>query len=270
MISIDRHTIKLCPISSVANLSDIPECDVGRIHHSLYRVNRFVAPSPASVLLTEEQEIIKAEQFHFCTMKNDTCVSDSLRSNVLFEKFLLSFLSKIVPADKNMLDVGANIGIWSVVFSTFIKGTIYAFEPQTKIYECLTNNIAINRCANVKPYHVALSDKQIDYKMNASYNKNDNFGAFRICPEGELSINAEIGDVLQLRDIGFIKMDVEGHELEAINGLATTIATWKPILFVEIHGSHPNANQTYLRIKELGYTHALRLTHCDFLFMQPA
>jgi FkbM family methyltransferase len=165
-----------------------------------------------------------------------------------------------------MLDVGSNIGVWSIVYSTFMKGNIYAFEPQGEIFNCLVKNIRLNQSINIIPYNFALSDKKTNYLMNASYEKNDNFGAFRISSDGSLSIQSEIGDSLNLSNIGFIKMDVEGHELQALKGLCNTICASKPILLIEIHMTQENCNDTFQYIVKLGYKYVLKITHCDYLF----
>lgn len=103
--------------------------------------------------------------------------------------------------------------------------------------------------------------------MNASYESQDNFGAFRICDNGTLEIQTEIGDTMDLKNIGFIKMDVEGHELNVLKGLRETLIREKPVLFIEIHMTEPTSNETFLFIKSLGYTKVAKLTHCDYLFI---
>ena len=253
LLRIQNHTIPFTELTNTTNITDIKETiNLDPVHHYLYAQHTFPSNESTTTLsLNETQELLTVSGFHFCTLKNDTCISDSLRENILFEKFLLSLLSKVVNHNKNMLDVGSNIGVWSIVYSTFIKGTIHAFEPQGEIFKCLTHNIAINQCNNVIPYDFALSDKSTTYLMNASYDHKDNFGSFRISEEGSLFvqgslfIHSEIGDDLQLSNIGFIKMDVEGHELQALQGLSKTIRQCKPVLLVEIHSTQYNCNETF-------------------------
>lgn len=259
-------SIKLTSLTSSTTIRDIKEANLDSIHHQLYNIHKFPSKSPIPIDINNTQEVLRAEGFNFCTLKNDTCVSDSLRQNRIFEKFLVAFLSKIVNPDKNMLDVGSNIGVWSIVYSTIIRGNIYAFEPQEKIFDCLIKNIRLNQCANIIPYNFALSDKKTNYLMNASYDENNNFGAFRICAEGSLSIHSEIGDSLNLTNIGFMKIDVEGHELQVLKGLSNTIQESKPLLLIEIHMTQENCNDTFQYIVSIGYKYVLKITHCDYLF----
>lgn len=223
----------------------------------------------------ETLEIIDYENFKFCTLKNDTCVSDSLRQNKLFEKFLLSYISTFIPKNKNMMDIGSNIGIYSIIYNYILdKNTkIYAFEPQEKIYNCIVNNITLNNCDKIIAYNYGLSDKNEVKYMNANYDTKDNFGAFRIVDNEDISnkllkIETKIGDELNLTNIGFIKIDVEGYELEVLNGLKNTISRDMPYILIEIHQSSKNCNRTIKYIYDFGYRKYLRLSHCDFLFFK--
>ena len=260
--------IQFTHITKNIHIKDINiSTDIDKLHHELYAIYKFKSPTPHTITINNKQELITTENFNFCTLQNDTCISDSLRQNILFEKFLMALLSKIINPHKNMLDVGANIGVWSIVFSTFMKGNIYAFEPQEEIFNCLINNIKINQCKNVIPYNLALSNTNSTYLMNASYDNPNNFGAFKICSDGKLLINAVIGDELNLLNIGFIKIDVEGHELKALMGLSKIIQTNKPIILIEIHISQEDCNNTFNYIIDLGYKYVLKITHCDYLFL---
>jgi FkbM family methyltransferase len=260
-------SVELFRIHSNLKLEDVPLSSCINIHHYFYSTHKLQPPSrKVDVVINEEQEIINIDGFKFCSLQNDTCVSDALRSGELFEKFLLSLLSTIVPNNKNILDIGANIGVWSIVFSKVTSGTVYAFEPQYKVFDCLEKNTIINDCSNVKVYNIGLSDCANTLTMNASYDKKENFGAFKICENGCLTISTRRGDSLELTDIGFIKMDVEGHELEALNGLEKTITDNHPILLIEIHMIHHNSQKTLDKIISMGYTHVVKLSHCDYLF----
>jgi FkbM family methyltransferase len=221
--------------------------------------------------LQDTEEFINTENFNFVILKNDTCIADCLRTNVLFEKFLLSVMSVFLPKNKNMIDIGANIGIWSVVFRKLLQqhNIIYAFEPQPQIFDCLQKNIILNDINNVQIYNFALSNENTKTFMNASYDISNNFGAFRIVnnfnmEESLLEIECKIGDDITFNDIGFVKIDVEGHEYEVLQGLRNTITNNMPFIFIEIHGDQPNCNETLQILCEYGYKYIIKFTHCDY------
>jgi FkbM family methyltransferase len=268
-MEIDINIVKQIstPINLSTSLDSIKEANISNYHHyyySIFKFNKILNNIPIDLDLTEE--VINCENFSFVTLKNDNCISDSLRRGILFEKFLMAFISKLIPCNSNVMDIGANIGVWSLAYSTFINGTIYAFEPQPKIYNCLRKSIRINNCTNIIPYNLALSDINCNYLMEVNYDIKSNFGGACISKHGTLEVKSQIGDDLDLSVVGFIKIDVEGHELEVINGLKNTIQRNKPIILIEIHSSHPNSNKTFKRIVEFGYSYVIKLSHCDYLF----
>jgi FkbM family methyltransferase len=220
--------------------------------------------------IEKDEEIIKCENFHIVTLKNDTCISDSLRQNRFFEKFIMAFMTMLIPKNKNMLDIGSNIGLWSILYSGILKDNIiYSFEPQLKVFNCFNKTLESYNINNVKTHNFALSNVEDIKYMNADYSSKNNFGAFAISDNDKLlKIECKVGDELGFENIGFIKIDVEGHELEVLKGLRNTIIRDKPILSIEIHRSSVNYDQTLNYIADMGYNKYIKFTHCDYAFFQ--
>ena len=264
-------------ITNSLTIQDIPTINVNKIHHYFYKEHTF--PFEKSGLRVEDHspenddiELIDVDNFQFTVLKNDTCIADCLRSNELFEKFLLSVISILIPKNKNMMDIGANIGIWSIIFSKVLQNDtkIFAFEPQTVLYNCLHKNIILNESNNIITYNVALSNENKKTFMNASYDISNNFGAFRIVnssnsDETLLEIDCIVGDEHHFNNIGFIKIDVEGHEYEVLTGLTNTILENMPMIFIEIHSTQENCNETLNLLYNFGYKYIIKFTHCDYL-----
>jgi FkbM family methyltransferase len=223
------------------------------------------------------EEILNVENFKICTLKNDNYISDFLRNGQFYEKFFMAILTNIISKDKNMMDIGANIGLWSITYSTILYRNckIFAFEPQEKIYNCLKKNKLLNNAQNIITYNFGLSDTNTTHYMNVSYDQQTNFGSIKInVPDTNISdtntikIECRIGDELNLQNIGFIKIDIEGHELQAIKGLKNTILTYKPIIiFIEIHSNNTSALDTFSLLHQFGYTKVLRFTDNNYLFI---
>ena len=213
-------------------------------------------------------DLISVGEFHFIVHKNDTCIADTLRSGTLFEKFILSYVKQFINPSKNIIDLGANIGTHSVIYSTYTAGAIYSFEPQKVVYDILNKNIDLNRCNNVITYNFGGSNVNSKFYMNAEYDNKHNQGAFAIQKGATsgLEIECRVIDEMNLTNIGYIKIDVEGHEYEALLGMKELIKREKPIILVEIHESSPTRNETIILLIELGYTKHHRLSHCDYLF----
>ena len=174
-------------------------------------------------------------------------VSDNMvQNNNFFEITFLDYLAKNYNNQKNILDIGANIGNHSLFFSKFLNcQMVYSFEPFPKNIELLKKNMS-NFQTKSKIFEIALSNKEGNTPL---YNSQaENFGGFSLhsYKNGSSflinpSINVITLDSLHLDNISMIKIDVENHENEVLEGAKDTIIRNKPIIFIEnLFYGYPN------------------------------
>ena len=162
------------------------------------------------------------------------------------------------------IDCGANIGVHTIEWARRMTGwgSVLAIEPQERIYYALAGNIALNNCFNAVALHAAISDKPgvmmmplPDYLAPASFGslelrKTENtefIGQPIDYSEASLmAVQAISIDSLKLPRIDFIKIDVEGMEMEALSGAAESIARSKPALLVESIKINPTTLREWL------------------------
>ena len=149
------------------------------------------------------------------------------------------------------IDCGANIGVHTIEWATAMTGwgSVVAVEAQERIYYALAGNIAINNCFNAIAMHAAVSSEpgimnipMPDYFLPSS------FGSLELKPRADtefigqpidyspdktVAIQKISIDALSLPRVDFIKLDIEGMELEALEGAKDTIARSRPIFLVE-------------------------------------
>jgi FkbM family methyltransferase len=177
------------------------------------------------------------------------------------------------------VDVGANNGVYSYAFSRR-RMRIVAFEPLQKLAERLAKlnpTVQVHACALSKvsgqlPLYVPSLDGR-PALSRASLNPDANPGfenKITVVPVRRL-------DDFALEDVRVIKIDVEGHERDTLEGAQNTIARYKPLLIVEIEERHhPNRSRDLIRwIRGLGYRGFYASTGClqdierfDFATMQ--
>jgi FkbM family methyltransferase len=247
------------------------ENDVARIHNKYYNYPIINLNGIKEVEYDESYlEKISVSGFKFIIHKNDTCVSDSLRKGELFEKFIITFVKHFINPNKNIIDLGANIGTHSIIYSNYTNGIVYSFEPQKVVFDILNKNVELNNCKNIITYNFGGSNIDSKFYMNACYENKDNQGAFRIDKSLDetngLQIECRIIDNLNIENVGYIKIDVEGHEYEALMGLKNLLIRDHPSLMVEIHQSTPTKNSTFKFLEDLGYKSHFRLSYCDYIF----
>ena len=190
--------------------------------------------------------------------------------NIYEEELLI--LDKVVDKNLESVDVGVYRGVYTYQLSKISKH-VHAFEPNPLLFSYLSKNLK-ELAENITLYKNALSDvnattdlkvpkrfktlnkKNFEemYKLGAAtihkrnLLNNEDFITFKIRTK-------RMDDILINNNIGFIKIDVEGHEENVLNGAIEIIKKNKPVLLVEIEEKHTkrNVNESINFINSLGY-----------------
>jgi FkbM family methyltransferase len=167
------------------------------------------------------------------------------------------------------LDCGANIGVHTVEWARRMSGwgEIIAFEAQERIYYALAGNIAINNAHNARAIHCALAAKtgrmkipKPNYLLPASFGslelrkkQNTEFIGQPISYSSNdlVEVTSLSIDEMQLDRVDLIKIDVEGMELEVLDGSRECISRKSPLLLVEAIKVDPSQLKNWLT--EAGY-----------------
>lgn len=161
------------------------------------------------------------------------CIGFHVICHRVYEKKEIDLILKSLSSntfENTLVDVGANIGNHTRYFSKYFK-KIIGFEPQKDVFNLLKLNTS--ELKNTEIYNYELSDKASSKKiyfddlnrMGGSYHKlNKNFE--------ETDLKCYDSHFIE-ENISFIKIDVEGHELEALVGMSKSIKKFKPIIAFE-------------------------------------
>jgi FkbM family methyltransferase len=143
----------------------------------------------------------------------------------VWEKQETEIIKKIVNQGDVVLDIGANIGYFTLLFSRLVgpSGKVYSFEPEPENFSLLKKNVELNNYKNIILIQKAVSNENRKIKLFLSMN---NEGDHQIYDSGENRNFIEI-DSIRLDDyfknfekkINFIKMDIQGAECKAIEGM---------------------------------------------------
>jgi FkbM family methyltransferase len=154
---------------------------------------------------------------------------------------LLLYLSTKVK-NKNLLDVGANVGHHSIFASKHYCNVI-SFEPFPVFYQQILNQIELNGIKNIRAFNTALSDKNDKLLYYAPKQDQENKGTGSFVKDynsglvASSYLNLVHGDDFLLSnaitDLGVIKIDVEGFESQVLMGLNKTIEVNRPIVIFE-------------------------------------
>ncbi len=164
-------------------------------------------------------------------------VDYEIHANQNFEPGILNLFKTELKRQDVFLDVGANIGQHSMYASYFAKRVI-SFEPIKRLYDQFNNSVFMNNIFNIQIFNYALGDKKEEL---AIYSNDINMGASSILVSENRSVEQVI-KVLRLDDeyenmnmekVDFVKIDVEGYELNVLMGMQEIIKKYKPKILVE-------------------------------------
>ncbi|MBI1923686.1 FkbM family methyltransferase, partial [Candidatus Poribacteria bacterium] len=195
------------------------------------------------------------------------------------ERYEIKKYFKIIREGDTCWDIGANIGFYTCLFASIVgkQGKVIAFEPTSTTFNYLAENVRLNNFTNVKVINKALGDKR--EKRPIYYHRSD-------LAEETASLKYVIGDESETADVDtidnvlgelpvpdFIKIDVEGYQMEVLRGGHHFFKEHHPIIMAELLDAS-DANRDCLRdievyLADLGYSiyeikkHSLK--KCDAL-----
>jgi FkbM family methyltransferase len=136
---------------------------------------------------------------------------------------------------KDFLDLGAFYGDSSIVFLQFNPRKIYAYEPVPYSYKVLLKTIRKNAPDIIVPIKKGLGDSRQTMQIGLSSSASSLLAAFQSGRETTTIDVDTIDNECKSRNIGLIKMDVEGFEYYVIKGGLETIRRDRPILIISIY-----------------------------------
>jgi FkbM family methyltransferase len=156
----------------------------------------------------------------------------------------LRYLQNKLRPDDVFIDVGANIGLWTLVAATSVgpSGRVFSFEPNPTTFERLLENIKLNgTLSRVEAFSNAVSaDARVvpfvcDRQHNLSAISSSGCDGPYTKKVPTLALDCLLANELVASRLAGIKLDTEGHELEALQGASGLIEERRPWLIVEFN-----------------------------------
>jgi len=165
-------------------------------------------------------------------------VANAIKTGILYDQAIFDVAKSFVKPNTLILDIGANYGQMAIEFSKIADNTqVWAFEAQKMVFDILEKNIDCNNRKNIKAFY------------NAVYNvdnteflfpvpdlvKFPTYGSYGLDLKATAGVAVESLTIDSLdtnMPISFIKIDIQGSDLAAMQGAVNTIAKHKmPIIF---------------------------------------
>lgn len=189
---------------------------------------------------------------------NDTMGAYIMWEGVAEKKLMNNIFSKLSfePSNYNCVDVGANIGNHSILFSNFFK-KVTSFEPQKEVFEVLKLNT--RKIQNISIINKGLSNIEKKENIKIPLNKRGMGSLVYDFPKN--SYYNELIDLINYdknfnEEISYVKIDVEGYEIEAIKSMSLNIKKFMPVISFECNptqGGLIRNNEIFDILKSYGY-----------------
>jgi FkbM family methyltransferase len=185
----------------------------------------------------------------------DQSVFDYKHGLPFLPKKALKFLD-----NKDFIDCGAYIGGSAIIFEKYYNPRkIYAFEPEKENYAHMLNAIKFNDLKKVVPIEIGVGSKEekVSFLPMQSLSKvisDDSDNKIEISTLDKYVFDRNL-------DVGLIKMDVEGFELNALKGAERTINQFKPVLSLSIYHNAEQFINVIKFVKELALDYKIIIRH---------
>jgi FkbM family methyltransferase len=162
---------------------------------------------------------------------------------------LLNLRRKVHGDGVVAIDCGANVGVHTIEWAKAMTGwgAVLSIEAQERIYYALAGNIALNNCFNARAIHGAVSSESGVLKIpRPDYLTPSSFGSLELRQragnefigqpidyQNTVDVRKLTLDEFELPRLDFIKIDIEGMEMEALDGASRSIERSHPIMLIE-------------------------------------
>lgn len=158
--------------------------------------------------------------------------NDQSMENPAYEDKYRQAILTHLPNKRTFIDVGANVGIWSLPMSKHFKKTV-SYEPSKQNIECIKVNV---------PTGIDLREKAVaDFAGEAEFHQaGKNCGDGKLIREGlNISISYKVPvvklDDEDLTEVDLVKIDTQGWELDVLKGMKSIIENQRPWVMIEIN-----------------------------------
>lgn len=200
----------------------------------------------------------------------DSAIDQDVVRDGAYGDWTIKLLSEFLPEDGIILDIGANIGGFTLPLAKAIapQGVVFAYEPDFQNVSQLQINTELNQLDNVVVLPLALQDDFLTAKVSLYVRRSaDNVGlvnrglstilrmpTYNVRKEKAFSstIDAQVRKH-RMPKVDFIKIDVEGAEFKVLRGGYRTIAKYRPIILYEFSTIIDEMTKTKSSIRAFNY-----------------
>lgn len=218
----------------------LPKSFINKIgkNKSLKRVRDYLLKKNGKAKLITEKIIWEKGSFYFVAPIKMAVKAKKRGIENKLLKNSLKLLKDYNIKNPTIIDIGANYGFISLALQANLEkeAAIYSFEPHPDIFSAFNTSINKNNINNIFSFNVAIGEKECEIDLNLSTQTSNILN----------SEDREVQKVITIKQVNldnffseknikpdYIKIDVDGYEINVLNGLKETISKYKPLMVIE-------------------------------------
>lgn len=166
-------------------------------------------------------------------------IAAAMKKGEIFEPEIVAIAKRYITEGSLVLDVGSNFGQMALLFADYVgkSGQVLAFEADEYIFQILHKNIAANNVHNIRAYYAAVYNTKNEkmFYPEQDFKRFSSYGSYGLSPqavEGRVVETLTIDSLDIQEPISFMKVDIQGSDLFALQGAIETIKRHQmPIIF---------------------------------------
>ena len=225
----------------------------GVLSIKLAQILDFNEKSKKSQLIKKDikMNLYKTRFNDFFWLDEDKYLDKCIIQSGIFEENSTQITKQLVKKGDVVLDVGANIGYYSILFSKLVghTGKVFCFEPTEHYSDVLKMNLEANNIQNAEIFKIGLSNKnqELEIQIGNSSATLHSPGNQALKSQELIKLTSFDAFIKQynIQKIDFIKIDIDGHEPFFFEGAWKTLEEYTPIILLEVN---------HLNYLEAGFT----------------
>lgn len=171
----------------------------------------------------------------------------------LMEYHDMSFAMHLLDSDDTFVDIGSNLGSYTLLVGGVCQSTTYSLEPSPETFKRLIKNVEINNLENIQCLNIGAGDENGSFYMTNDRGPENHLITDNNVYRSNIKVKVKkIDDIDFESKPTFIKIDTEGYEYQVIKGAVNTLESSEMIgLLVEINGNNERFNGTNYEILNL-------------------
>jgi FkbM family methyltransferase len=219
---------------------------------------------------------VQLRDFKIYVRQNDWVVGAQIAHDKIYEPHVTNEIKQVLKPGMVMVDVGANIGYFSLLAASLTGGTgkVISFEPVYDNCDLIHLSSMANGFTNIQVHPLAVSDHEslAALEIDGS-NGNITESDLMTVPEKEIPLHDQLARTVTLdyalrneRKIDVVKIDIEGKEMCAWKGMLQLIRQHRPVVFSEFF---PRLLESRSNVEPVAYLNAIQEYGYELFVLQP-